>query len=60
MAKIGKFRRNGWMPSPQEKVKNPARLGAQRGYSKVKRDSLPEGSGGGAAPPVKPSELGSF
>ena len=42
----GKTRVGERTPSPQEKVKNPARLGAQRGCSKVKRDSLPEGSGG--------------
>lgn len=43
---MGRAGRNVWTPSPQEKVKNPARLGAQRGYSKVKRDTLPEGNGG--------------
>jgi hypothetical protein len=39
------FRQDGWMPSPQGKVKNPARFGAQQGCSKVKRDSLPRGNG---------------
>lgn len=57
---MGKIKGDGWRPSPQEKVKNPARLGAQRGCSKVKRDSLPRGNGGGVAPPDKPSELGWF
>ena len=43
---IEEFGQDGYEPSPQEKVKNSARLGPQRGCSKVKRNSLPRGNGG--------------
>ena len=42
----GKTRVGERTPSPQEKVKNPARLGAQRGCSNAKRESLQRVNGG--------------
>ena len=45
-ARNTEFRAGGRSPSPEEKVKNPARLGPQRGRSHAKRDSLQRVNGG--------------